>query len=70
MNTSKQINLMVLLIFALLIGLGVYTLYDPLRQQDARAQQEDVLAQRGAAIFAQNCRPCHGDIGQGRVGPP
>ncbi len=25
-------------------------------------------ATRGAAVFAQNCAPCHGDNGQGRIG--
>jgi plastocyanin/mono/diheme cytochrome c family protein len=69
MNTSKQINVMVLLIFLLLIVLGVYTLFDPIRQQQARATQTDLLAQRGAVLFVTNCRPCHGDVGQGRIGP-
>lgn len=69
MNTSKQINVMVILIFLLLIALGAYTLFDPTREADARAAQTDLLAQRGAALFAANCRPCHGDTGQGRIGP-
>lgn len=61
---------MIILIFLLLIALGTYTLWDPFRQQAAQAQQTDLLASRGAAIFAQYCRPCHGDDGQGRIGPP
>lgn len=69
MNTSKQINIMVILIFLTLIALGAYTLFDPQRQENAQAQQTDVLAERGAALFAQYCRPCHGDVGQGRIGP-
>jgi plastocyanin/mono/diheme cytochrome c family protein len=69
MNTSKQINIMVILIFLLLIALGAYTLFDPTREANARANQEDLLAQRGAALFVANCRPCHGDVGQGRIGP-
>lgn len=70
MNTQKQINIMVILIFLLLIGLGAYTLSDPSRQKAAQANQTDLLAERGAALFAQYCRPCHGDVGQGRIGPP
>ena len=70
MNTSKQVNIMVVLIFLTLIALGIYTLVDPARQQNAKANQLDLLASRGAAEFAQYCRPCHGDIGQGRIGPP
>ena len=70
MNTSKQVNIMVILIFLTLIALGAYTLFDPHRQSEARTNQVDLLASRGAAEFAQYCRPCHGDIGQGRIGPP
>lgn len=69
MNTSKQINIMVALIFLLLIALGAYTIFDPTRQQEAAAIQTDLLAQRGASTFSANCRPCHGDTGQGRIGP-
>jgi plastocyanin/mono/diheme cytochrome c family protein len=69
MNTSKQINVMIILMFFLLIVLGAYTLFDPSRQQDAREGQSDLLAQRGASLFVLDCRPCHGDVGQGRVGP-
>ncbi|MGI8554477.1 MAG: c-type cytochrome, partial [Dehalococcoidia bacterium] len=61
---------MVILVFLLLVGLGGYTLLDPQRQENARAQQTDVLAERGATLFASNCRPCHGNVGEGRVGPP
>jgi plastocyanin/mono/diheme cytochrome c family protein len=69
MNTSKQINIMVILIFLLLVVLGAYALFDPLREQQAKATQTDLLAQRGATLFVTNCRPCHGDVGQGRIGP-
>jgi mono/diheme cytochrome c family protein/plastocyanin len=69
MNTSKQINIMVILMFLLLVALGAYALFDPLREQDAKAVQTDLLAQRGATLFVTNCRPCHGDVGQGRIGP-
>jgi plastocyanin/mono/diheme cytochrome c family protein len=69
MNTSKQINIMVILMFLLLIVLGVYTLFDPFREKQAADTQTDLLAQRGATLFVTNCRPCHGDVGQGRIGP-
>jgi mono/diheme cytochrome c family protein/plastocyanin len=69
MNTSKQINVMIILMFLLLIVLGVYALFDPIREQQAAATQTDLLGQRGAALYVANCRPCHGDVGQGRIGP-
>ena len=48
MNTSKQINVMVGLIFILLIVLGGLAVYDPTCQQEARENQTEVLAGRPA----------------------
>jgi mono/diheme cytochrome c family protein/plastocyanin len=65
MNTSKQINIMVLLVFAAIIATGAYTIWDPHRASDARATQLEKTVDRGAYLFAQNCRTCHGDRGEG-----
>jgi plastocyanin/mono/diheme cytochrome c family protein len=69
MNTQKQITVMVLLVFALLGGCAAYTVYDQNRENDAGAYQQEVHAERGARIFAQYCRQCHGNQGEGRIGP-
>src|ERR1700681_2641420 len=69
MNNQKQITLMVVLVFLLLGGCGVYTVYDQNRENDAAAYQQEVLAERGARIFARFCRQCHGNAGEGRIGP-
>jgi mono/diheme cytochrome c family protein/plastocyanin len=69
MNTQKQITIMVTLVFALLAGCAAYTVYDQPRENSAIDAQAATLAERGARIFARYCRQCHGDMGQGRIGP-
>jgi uncharacterized cupredoxin-like copper-binding protein/mono/diheme cytochrome c family protein len=65
MNTGKQINAMVAVLFVTLIVIGAYTIWDPVRSSDAEERQEEKAAIRGATTFALNCRVCHGDRGQG-----
>ena len=65
MNTSKQIKIMVLLVFAAVIAAGAYTVWDPHRAADAKSVQLEKTLNRGAYLFAQNCRTCHGDMGEG-----
>lgn len=65
MNTSKQINIIVALIFASLIATGAYWMWDPDRADDAEARQLETTIERGAFLFSQNCRICHGDSGEG-----
>jgi len=65
MNTSKQINIMVALVFIAVIATGAYTLWDPSRAADAKQRQLDKTVNRGAFLFSQNCRVCHGNAGQG-----
>ena len=65
MNTSKQITVMVVLVFIAVLATGAYTLWDPSRATDARATQLQKTVDRGAFTFSQNCRVCHGDAGEG-----
>jgi plastocyanin/mono/diheme cytochrome c family protein len=77
MNTSKQINIMVALVFLAVVATGAYTLWDPDRASDAREAQLEATVERAAFLFSQNCAVCHGDAGEGgaasnrlRVAPP
>ena len=77
MNTSKQINLMILLVFGAVILTGAYWLLDPDRASSARNRQLQSTVDRGAWLYAQNCRVCHGNVGEGgaatnrlRAAPP
>jgi plastocyanin/mono/diheme cytochrome c family protein len=70
MNTSKQINAMVILLSILLIGVGFYTVWDPTRAEKETDHTNELIVERAAHTFAQNCRVCHGNQGEGRIGPP
>ena len=69
MNTSKQINAMVILLALLLVAVGAYTIYDPFRADAETERTRAFLAQRASITFAQSCRECHGNQGEGRIGP-
>ena len=67
MNTGKQVNAMVVVLFLLVISAGVYTVWDPFRSENAEEDQVAMAAERAGTTFALNCRLCHGDRGQGGV---
>ncbi|MBI2760656.1 MAG: cupredoxin domain-containing protein [Chloroflexi bacterium] len=69
MNTSKQINAMIVLMALLLVGMGFYTIWDPFRQETEADRTNEKIVGRAANIFVQNCAVCHGSSGQGRIGP-
>lgn len=65
MNTNKQINIMILLVFGAIILTGAYWIIDPDRATSARQTQQESTVERGAWLFSQNCRVCHGNVGEG-----
>jgi len=65
MNTSKQVNAMVVVLLLTVIMIGVYTLFDPFRADKAEDDQLEMTGVRAATTFALNCRLCHGDRGEG-----
>jgi plastocyanin/mono/diheme cytochrome c family protein len=69
MNTSKQINAMIVLMSLLLVGIGAYTIWDPFRAEDEEEHTKELITERAAHTFARNCRVCHGNEGEGRIGP-
>ena len=77
MNTSKQINVIVALIFMSIVATGAYWMWDPDRADRGKKEQLDATLERGAYLFSANCRVCHGDSGEGgspanrlKVAPP
>ena len=69
MNTQKQIFLMVVFLFLITGGCAAYTAIDlPVRagRQADFFQKESI--ERGALLYANNCRTCHGIRGEGGVG--
>lgn len=69
MNTNKQIAIMIALMAVLVVSCGAYLGWEPFRQRAASEWQEEVKALRGANLFVNNCRFCHGIAGEGGVGP-
>src|SRR5215218_3632735 len=69
MNTSKQINVMIALMLLLLLLMGIYTIWDPFRAEATAERTHEEIEERAAHTFARNCRTCHGNSGEGRIGP-
>src|SRR5687768_14068507 len=65
MNTRKQVLIMTGLLLIMLMVLGVYAAWYPYRAEDAQTHFDEATAERGAIVFARNCRLCHGDLGEG-----
>lgn len=69
MNTSKQINAMIVMLSILLVLVGVYTIWDPFRAEAENDRTKEAIAERAGRTYARNCRVCHGNAGEGRIGP-
>jgi mono/diheme cytochrome c family protein len=65
MNTSKQVNVMIGLLFLAFIAFAGYIAYEPGRASSAEEAQRDMYAERGAHLYILNCANCHGIEGLG-----
>lgn len=71
MNTQKQIVLIVALLFMTVGGCAAYAAIDlPVRAPSQEEWTLDQSRERGALLYANNCRTCHGNRGEGGVGLP
>ena len=70
MNTRKQVDVMVALVILTVLALGLYYAWDDTRASDAEDRQLVESAERGANLFAEKCRRCHGREGQGPLEDP
>ncbi|HJM76545.1 MAG TPA: c-type cytochrome [Dehalococcoidia bacterium] len=70
MNTGKQVNAMIGLLFLTLLVLGAYTINEGNRQDEATEEVTERNAGRGAKLYVLNCRGCHGLEGLGPEGDP
>ena len=57
--------MMVLLLLLTVLAIGLYWAWDSVRAERADERQTETAAERGAHLFAQNCRVCHGRTGKG-----
>jgi plastocyanin len=65
MNTRKQVLIMSGLLLVMLVVIAIYGAWYPSRATNSEASFEDATAERGAILFARNCRLCHGDQAEG-----
>ena len=65
MNTSKQVNVIIGLLFVGALATLLYYLWDGERQSSAIERQMTENAERGGFLFARNCSSCHGLTGKG-----
>ena len=65
MNTRKQVIIMSALLLMMLMITAVYAAWYPSRAEESEEYFAERSAERGAIIFARNCRLCHGDVGEG-----
>lgn len=71
MNTQKQIFLVVVLFFLFVGSCAAYAVVDlPYRSPIREEYHLEESITRGALLFANNCRSCHGNSGEGGVGLP
>ena len=66
MNTSKQVNVMIGLLFVTFVVTVGYLFNEANRQEVESAEIHERNAERGARLFVQNCRNCHGLDGTGK----
>lgn len=66
MNTSKQVNVMIGLLFVTFVITVGYLFNEANRQEVESAEINERNAERGARLFVQNCRNCHGLDGSGK----
>jgi mono/diheme cytochrome c family protein/plastocyanin len=64
-NTSKQVNVMIGLLFVGALATLLYYLWDGERESSAIERQMTENAERGGFLFARNCSSCHGLTGTG-----
>jgi len=65
LNTSKQVNVMIGLLFVGALATLLYFLWDSQRESNAIERQMTENAERGGFLFARNCSSCHGFTGTG-----
>lgn len=69
MNTSKQVNIMIGVVLLSILLFGGYMVNESNRQAEAKEEVTHRVAERGARLFVNNCRSCHGMEGEGHIGP-
>lgn len=68
-STNRVMVLGGALMLLMVLVFPFYRWFEPNTRVDARAAQLDSLVEQGSAIWTINCSACHGNDGEGDVGP-
>jgi mono/diheme cytochrome c family protein len=66
-NDWMRWGLVIMVVMVLIFP--IYRIYEPSSRADARDVQEASLVAQGGDIYTLNCASCHGQMGEGGVGP-
>lgn len=67
---NRYVAVGVSILIALLAGLPIYALLEPVRMEGARAALQEELVADGSEIYVDNCATCHGPNGEGVAAMP
>ncbi len=68
-NYTRYVVAGFVLTLAVLVSFQVYILREPARIASVEAQDQSIAVAAGQGLFKQNCTLCHGNNGEGDVGP-
>jgi len=68
-NYTPFVSVAFLLTLGILSAFQVYLWREPVRIQRDEARDEQIAIEAGANLFTENCAACHGEQGEGSVGP-
>ena len=68
-STNKVMVLGAILLFGMAAVFPLYRWVEPANRDESRETQQQSLAAEGENLWQFNCSSCHGETGQGGVGP-
>ena len=54
---------------AILIVFQIYLFFEPARIQSVSAADKSLAEKEGGKLYTENCASCHGERGEGKLGP-
>lgn len=68
-STNKWMTAGFVIMVLMVLVFPVYRFYEPANRDEARESHVESLAEQGEAIYQLNCVACHGQSGEGGIGP-
>ncbi len=68
-STTNVMAFGLVLMLAFILVFPLYRVFEPASRDDARATHVESLAHEGENLWGFNCASCHGETGEGGIGP-